>query len=402
MIRLERYIFRQAAGAFLLTLSALIGVLYITQALRELDLVTSKGQTLWLFMTMTALWMPMLIMIIAPVALLIAAVYVLNKLNGDSELVVMTSAGLSRWRIVKPFLVLTLLVSGLIAVIALDLSPRSLKLMRHYITQIRADLVGNVLRAGRFSEIEAGLVFHVRERTVDGRLIGIMVNDDRDKETTFTYLAKSGRILQTPAGSFLVMFDGSIQRLTRKTGAIDIVRYERYAFDLSKFGGDKENGFYKPRERMTSELFNPDPEDAYYKHSPGRVRVELHDRFSNPLYPLAFIFIVLAALGRARTTRQARGGAILAAGVLAGATRLAGFYFTNLAVKEPAAILLMYAIPLGAIAISIGLMASGIEPRLPRALANALNDAADFLRPVLRRFLPGPARMDAMAEGARR
>ena len=345
---LERYIFRQAFGAFFLTMVSLIGVLYVTQALRELDLVTSKGQTLTIFMTMTALWMPMLVMIISPVALLIAAIYVLNKLNGDSELVVMTASGISHWRVVKPFLVLALIVSAVIAYIALDLSPRSLKMMRYYITQIRADLVGNVLRAGRFSEIEPGLVFHIRERTPDGRLIGIMVDDDRDKDTAVTYFAESGQLLETGAGTFLAMFDGNIHRKTRDTGAVNIIRYERYAFDLSKFGGDKEITFYKPRERMTSELINPDPNDLYYKNAPGRVHVELHDRLSNPLYPLAFIFVILAALGRPRTTRQARGGAMLAAGSIAGGTRLVGFFFTNLAVKEPWAIVLMYGIPLAA------------------------------------------------------
>ncbi len=383
---LERYIFRQAFAAFFLTMVSLIGVLYVTQALRELDLVTSKGQTWSIFVTMTALWMPMLVMIISPVALLIAAIYVLNKLNGDSELVVMTASGASHWRVVKPFLLLALIVSAVIAYIALDLSPRSLKMMRYYITQIRADLVGNVLRAGRFSELESGLVFHIRARAPDGRMIGIMVDDDRDAETAVTYFAESGQLLETGTGTFLAMFDGSIHRKTRETGAVNIIRYERYAFDLSQFGGDQEITFYKPRERMTSELINPDPDDLYYKNAPGRVRVELHDRLSNPLYPLAFIFVILAALGRPRTTRQARGGAILAAGAIAGGIRLAGFFFSNLAVQAPWAIVLMYAIPLAAIVISIAVIATGYEIRLPRAVSGAIGDFGDRLRPVYERF----------------
>ncbi|MBV9247383.1 MAG: LPS export ABC transporter permease LptF, partial [Methylobacteriaceae bacterium] len=43
---LERYIFQAAATAFLAVLSALTGVVWITQALREFDLLTSKGQSI--------------------------------------------------------------------------------------------------------------------------------------------------------------------------------------------------------------------------------------------------------------------------------------------------------------------------------------------------------------------
>ncbi|HOV05387.1 MAG TPA: LptF/LptG family permease, partial [Kaistiaceae bacterium] len=157
----ERYIFRQTLAAFVMGLVALAGVLYVTQALRELDLVTSKGQTLAIFFSMTALWMPMLVMIIAPVALLIAAIYTLNRLNSDSELVVMTAAGMNQWRLMRPLLALALIVSLVIAGISLYVSPRSLKAMREYINAVRTDLVANILKEGRFTEIEKGLVFHI-------------------------------------------------------------------------------------------------------------------------------------------------------------------------------------------------------------------------------------------------
>ncbi len=55
MRQIERYIFRIAAGATLACLVGLTGTIWITQALRELDLVTAKGQTLLVFLFVTAL-----------------------------------------------------------------------------------------------------------------------------------------------------------------------------------------------------------------------------------------------------------------------------------------------------------------------------------------------------------
>ena len=69
-------------------------MIWITQALRELDLLTGKGQTILIFLTVTGLSLPALITVISPVALFIATLYTLNRLNGDSELIVMSAAGM--------------------------------------------------------------------------------------------------------------------------------------------------------------------------------------------------------------------------------------------------------------------------------------------------------------------
>ena len=68
--------------------------MWITQALRDIDLMTNQGQSVFVFVGITSLIIPLLLMIIAPLALMIAVAYVLNKLGNDSELIVMNSAGM--------------------------------------------------------------------------------------------------------------------------------------------------------------------------------------------------------------------------------------------------------------------------------------------------------------------
>src|SRR5271167_474195 len=113
--RVERYLLRTASTAFLTGLTVLTGVIWITQALRQIDLLTSKGQTILIFLTMTGLALPSLVGIIAPVALFAGVLYTLNKLNGDSELVVMAVAGVSPARLLRPVLLLSGLVFGVVA-----------------------------------------------------------------------------------------------------------------------------------------------------------------------------------------------------------------------------------------------------------------------------------------------
>ena len=73
---ISRYIFRTTLGAFLVVLVSLTAVIWVTQALRDIDIMTSQGQTILVFVGITALIIPLLVLVIAPIALLIAVTFV--------------------------------------------------------------------------------------------------------------------------------------------------------------------------------------------------------------------------------------------------------------------------------------------------------------------------------------
>ena len=83
MSLIERYIFQKIAGATTMTFVALGTMVWLSQALRQFDLVTSNGQSVWTFLYVSALLVPALVTIVLPVALLIAVIYTFNRLNGD-------------------------------------------------------------------------------------------------------------------------------------------------------------------------------------------------------------------------------------------------------------------------------------------------------------------------------
>ena len=67
-----------------------------------------------------------------------------------------------------------------------------LRLIEELTTKIHADFIANFARAGAFSELEAGFVFHYRERTPDGSLHGVFMQDRRDPAHITTYIAEAG------------------------------------------------------------------------------------------------------------------------------------------------------------------------------------------------------------------
>src|SRR2546429_4038565 len=117
-------------GAFLLVLISLTAVIWLTHALREIDLMTNQRQTILTFIGITGLLIPMLILVIAPLALVVAVGHTLNRLNTDSEIVVMNASGMSPWRVFRPFLTTTLVVSALILGVSAYLAPAGRRELR--------------------------------------------------------------------------------------------------------------------------------------------------------------------------------------------------------------------------------------------------------------------------------
>ena len=80
MNSLDKYIFRTTFGAFVLIAVSLTLLIWVTQALREIDLMTNQGQAILVFIGMTSLLMPVLVLLLL-IALIIAVTYTLNKLE---------------------------------------------------------------------------------------------------------------------------------------------------------------------------------------------------------------------------------------------------------------------------------------------------------------------------------
>ena len=383
----ERYVFRQAAGALLLILSSLSGIVWIALALRQLSVVTSQGQDGWTLLKMTTLALPNLMAIIAPFALLIATIHTLNRLNGDSETIVLTASGATVWRVGRPLLVLGFLVAVAVSFVNHIGQPWSLRLLREYLVEVRTDLLSQVIQPGRFSSPEPKLTFHIRERALNGDLLGLVMHDQRDPKLSQSYLAERGVIVKQDPTAYLVMTDGHIVRRSDPAKPPEIIEFKSYAIDLNRFEvKDDEGSDLKPRERYLNELVNPEPTSALYRRLPGQFRSELHERLANPLYPIAFVMIALAAVGQAQSTRQNRVERVVIAFIAAVAARIAGLALNFVVVLNAAATPLLYALPLSAIVLSAVFIRRGARPRGSFGLTDRIMDAFAPVQALLAGF----------------
>lgn len=371
------YIFRITLGAFVVVLIGVTMLMWMTQALRNVDLMTNQGQTILVFIGITGLIIPLLILLIAPIALMIAVAYVLNKLSNDSELIVMNAAGMPPWRIFRPFLAVGIVVALLVAAISMYLSPKSLRELRRWATEVRTEIVTNNVQPGRFTVIDGRLTLHIHSRAPNGQLQGVMIDDSRDAKERITILAETGDVLSSERGTYLVLENGTVQRHVANQRDPNFIAFREHAFDLSRLTPAISFIRYSVQERFPWELLYPPPDDPLFKAQPGNFNAELHNRITAPLYPLAFLVITFAYLGAPRTTRQSRAMSFVGAVVMVSVLRGIGFVGMLAGSQRPVALLIPYLALAATFGLGLWGIARGIIIEPPAFITNAISAIAD-------------------------
>ncbi|MGE0565776.1 MAG: LPS export ABC transporter permease LptF [Pseudolabrys sp.] len=376
---ISRYIFRTTFGAFLTITICLTGLIWLTQALRDIDLVTNQGQSVLSFVSITVMIMPSLVLLIAPVALFIAMTHTLNKLSADSEIIVMSAAGMTPWQVFRAYIAVATVVSLLMIALTTYLSAKSLRTLRDRIVEVRANLVSNIVKPGRFVTVEGGVTFHIRARSPSGELLGVLMDDRRNAAERSTIIADSGSVLDNESGTFLVLRTGTIQRYEATNREPSTVVFDRYAIDLSRFSGGPVKIRYSLRERYLWQLLFPDPADPLLNEQPGLFRAELFDRIMQPFYPFAFAIIAFAYLGSPRTTRQNRTLSIIGAVSAMALLRMIGFVSTVFGANVPVLLAVQYVAVAGTIGVGLVVIARGVVIEPPTFIVDGAAKLAERL-----------------------
>jgi len=373
MKQIERYILRRMSMLTFWSLASVTILVMTTQVLIRVDVLTTTGQAIGAFLLLAATLIPSVLSIVAPFALLIGVSQVLSGMNADSELVVVEAAGARPVTVLKPVLALAAAMSIMVLLVANFVEPWSNRKLYDVLTQAQSDLFSVAVRSGTFMQLEPGLFVQVNEKLPGGELSGIFLADSRTEDSETIYYARSGVIRSTGDKNILYLVDGELQQRSLSNDQISIVTFTSYALDMAAFVPAGQAAARRPKEQPTAYLLNPSPDDFYTQKAPHIIKIELVQRFSTWMYPLAFGLVAFVFLGKARSNRheQFQNGALVAAITLG--SRGFGFYSSEEAGLSALMEFLTYAVP-AAIIVTFGILAlSGRTLTIPKAWAR-LND----------------------------
>ncbi len=352
MLKYNLYILKLlAAPAALVTLS-LTSIIWLTQALRYVDFIINRGLDLHDFFYLTFLLTPSLLLIVIPPSLFIATLFTYQKLSGESELIALQAGGLSPWQLARPALIAGTIGAILCYLFALILVPLSRQEFKNTQAYLRDNYASILLQEDVFNSPIDGLTLFIRERDKDGKLKGVIVHDERNKEKTgqeITMMAREAQLIQTTSGASFYLTDGMQQE--RKNGRVSWLNFDSYNLDLSLYNsqsGKREPGV---EEKSLRALFSYQGNvAAQQKH-----RAEAHQRLTWALYALTLTLLAAAFVQKTSFNRNRQWKNLLISSIIALTLMLAALSISNVVVRVPLLWFAPYLLAIAALAASLKL-----------------------------------------------
>ena len=287
---LNKYILKQTIVGFLLISFSLLAILWLTQSLHFVELITNKGLPIGLFIELTSLLMPRLFSILSPIAAFAAVLFVYNRMLTDRELVVMKSAGISPIKNAQPIIYFGLILSILGLYLNIWGIPLAEAKFNDLQWQIKNDVSHLLFKEGQFTEIQTGLTVFISQREQDGSISGLLLNDERKKDTRSTISAEKGRIVYGEQGPRIILINGIRQEISTKTNQFSSLSFKRYSVDLGNNQGKKAKS-ETAREKTTWELLHATEDTTLDEDDIKQYIVSGHKRLLNPFYNLLFALL---------------------------------------------------------------------------------------------------------------
>ena len=360
------YVLRQLALGLVAATALLALLVWLTQALRFVELVLNRGLSLLVFFELTVFMLPNFVAIILPVATFIVILAVYTRLEGDRETVAMRAAGLSQFALARPGLALALLAAVTGWTMNLWVVPESHRAFREYQFEIRNRMAAVLIQEGVFNTPGEGLTVYVRKREADGTFHGIMVHDERDRGAPATILAERGRLVIAGDLPQVTLENGTRQELDARTGRLRFLTFAENTLTLAAPAERDEVRYRDARERGVLELLDPPASENVSLRDRARFTVEAHQRLSGPLLTLSLAAAGLAVVLGGGFSRHGRTGRLLVAVGIGAALVATGLAIGNAAASRLGLIPLIWAHAVLPGVVAIALLVCPPAHRLPR------------------------------------
>jgi lipopolysaccharide export system permease protein len=347
MKRLTRYIFSQTFLMTLVLSGIFLVAVWLTQSLRFIDYVMSRGLPMALFFKLSGYLLPGLLSTILPITFLIAVLFIFSKLYADSELVVVRALGLSNLQIMIGPLLTACLSLSLLYSLNLYVQPNATKNFKDLKNEIRNNLTGRWIQPGTFNDFNH-VTFYVKAKTTSGAMQGVFLYDARNPENPVTITAQLGQIIETAQGLRLLLFNGSRQGIERHTHKPTILNFDQYSLDVEN-AAPQNTRHRKANEMSMAELFQPDPDIS--ERELNQRRIEAHERILLPLTVVPFALFAGLAFLLGDYSRRGRSKRVIQASLGCVGLEVTLLAFLNLSDKLPFFLPLSYAL-LGGLSLS--------------------------------------------------
>jgi lipopolysaccharide export system permease protein len=254
-------------------------IIWITQAVRLLDLIGEEGNSITTYFLYILSILPKFFSRISIIIFFISFVVTISKFEEHNELRALWFSGLEKKKFINYLLRSTVIFVLILIIIRCFIVPHFSNYSRYLLLNTGVGAIGPLLKQNNFNNPLKKITIYVGRKNQINELEDIILFED-DSNIKKTIVAKSGVVINENNKNLLVLVEGSIQE-ERKDRKISILDFDKTTLDLSQYS-KKTVDYYKFNEMFFLELLkrSNNKNDVQLSNIVG----ELNDRIVMPLF----------------------------------------------------------------------------------------------------------------------
>jgi len=289
--KLGYYFIQEFLKNYLSILLAFGLIIWITQAVRLLDLIGEEGNSIKTYFLYILSIMPKFFSRISLIIFFISFVVTISKFEDHNELRALWFSGLEKKKFINYLIRSSIILIVILVIVRCFIVPYFSNYSRHLLLNTGVGSIGPLLKQNNFNNPLKKITIYVGKKNQINELEDIILFED-SADIKKTIIAKSGVVINENNKNLLVLVEGSIQE-ERKDKKISILDFDKTTLDLSQYN-KKTVDYYKFNEMFFFELikrFN-DKNDSQLANIIG----ELNDRIIMPLFIPALILLTCSLI----------------------------------------------------------------------------------------------------------
>ena len=276
--KLGYYFIKEFLKNYLSILLAFGLIIWITQAVRLLDLIGEEGNSIKTYFMYIALILPKFFSRISLIIFFISFVVTISKFEDHNELRALWFSGLEKKKFINYLIRSSIILIVILIIVRCFIIPYFSNYSRHLLLNSGVGDIGPLLKQNNFNNPLKKITIYVGKKNQINELEDIILFED-SADIKKTIIAKSGVVINENNKNLLVLVDGSIQE-ERKDKKISILDFDKTTLDLSQYN-KKTVDYYKFNEMLFFELLQKiNKKDDQLHNAVG----ELNDRIIMPLF----------------------------------------------------------------------------------------------------------------------
>jgi lipopolysaccharide export system permease protein len=337
--KLGYYFIQEFLKNYLSILFAFGLIIWITQAVRLLDLISEDGNSIATYFLYILSLLPKILSRISIIIFFISFVLTISKFEDHNELKALWLSGLDKKIFITHLVKFSILLVFLLILIRLFVVPYFSNYSRYLLLNSAVGSIAPLVKYNNFNNPLKKITIYVGKKNQINELEDIILfenNADKSK----TIIAKSGIIVNENNKNLLVLVNGSIQEESSNK-KIAIIDFDKITLDLNQYS-KRTVDYYKFPEIDSFELFKR----VKNKNDSQLLDIisELNNRIIIPLFipSLVILACFLMSINREFINKTFFKITIFSLGIL---IIVIGEILLNLSSKKNIASILLYAAP---------------------------------------------------------